>query len=100
MRRYGAEDISQYATWFESQVQGMSIGQPHLEMMPNPCVALVHHRDDKREAMVDVASTSTDPLIAPNIGTYDIDEDLRFEARIQDMLNDFFVMFFSKRMWK
>ena len=68
----------------------MSTGQPHLEMMPDPCAMSVHHRDARRQAMVDVANTCADPLIAPEMGTYDIEEDPRFETRIEYMLNVFF----------
>ena len=28
IRRYGAKDIRQYTTWFESQVQGLNTSEP------------------------------------------------------------------------
>lgn len=92
VRRYGVEDFGQYAAWFESQVQGMSIeiSQPHLEMTPDPRAASVHHRDARRQAMAGVASTSADPIIGPDIETDDIEKDEGFETGIEDMLNDFF----------
>ena len=76
LRRYGDKDIGQYATWFESQVQEMSIGEPHLELMLDPCAASMHHRDAIRQDMACVASTSSDPLIELEIGIDDIKEDL------------------------
>ena len=93
VRRYGAEDFDQYATWFESQVEGMStrISQrPHFEMTPDPHAASVHHRDARRQAMEGVVSTCAHPLVTFEMEAHDIEEDPRFETRIEDMLNDFF----------
>ena len=93
VRRYGAEDFDQYATWFESQVEGMSTGisqRPHFEMTPDPRAALVHHRDARRQAMAGVASTSADHIIGSDIEIDDIEKDEGFETGIEDMLNDFF----------
>ena len=91
VRRYGAEDIGRYTTWFESEVQGLNIGEPQLEMTPDPRATSVHHREARRQALGGVASTLTNPFIAPEMGTYDIEEeDQGFETGIEDMLNDFF----------
>ena len=60
-------------------------------MMPNPRAVSVHHREARRQALGGVASTSTNPFIALEMGTYDIEEeDQGFETGIEDMLNDFF----------
>ena len=68
----------------------MSIGEPYLEMIPDPCATWVHHRDARRQAMIEVASTFDDPLGSPMIGIDDILEDPVFERGIEDMLNDIF----------
>ena len=34
--RYRVEDIGQYTIWFESQVQGLNIGEPQLEIASDP----------------------------------------------------------------
>ena len=86
---YGTEDIGQYATWFESQVQGISIGQPHLKITPSPHVALVHHRGARGQAMASVVSTLVDPLVEAEIGIEEVKEDPRFETGLQDMFNNF-----------
>ena len=84
-----AEDIGQYTTLFESQVQGLNIGEPQLEMTPDPRAASVHHRDARRQALGGVASTFGKPFIALEMGIDDIEEeDQGFETGIKDILND------------
>ena len=78
----------------------MSTGQPHLDMTLDPCVASMHHRDARRQAMASVASTSIDPLIAYEMGTNDTEEDLGFETRMKICSMIIFVMFFPKRVYK
>ena len=91
VKTYGVEVIGQYAIWFESQIQGLNTSEPRLEMTPDPRAVSVHHREARRQALGGVASTSTNPFIAPEMGTYDIEEeDQGFETGIEDMLNDFF----------
>ena len=52
----------------------------------------MYHRDARRQAMGNVASTFSNPFIAPKMGRDDIEEeDQGFEIQIKDMLNDFFL---------
>ncbi|MCO5560293.1 hypothetical protein L7F22_013905 [Adiantum nelumboides] len=91
VRKYGAEDITQYTAWFEAQVQGQA--HAHLDMTPDPQAASVHHREARQQAMAGVSGTSaatTGRLTGTEMDTEDMDEDSGFEEGIEDMLNNFF----------
>ena len=61
VRKYGAEDVTQYRARFDAQVQGPTHAAPVLDMTPDPRAASMHHKEARRQAMAGQASTSADP---------------------------------------
>ena len=90
VRKYGAEDITQYRAWFDAQVQGQTHASAGLDMTPDPRAASMHHKEARRQAVAGQASTPADPATVIEMDTEDVEEAPDFEEGIEDMLNDFF----------
>ena len=74
VRKYGAEDITQYRACFDAQVQGQTHAAAGLDMMPDPRAASMHHKEARRQLVVGQASTSADPATVIEMDTEDVEE--------------------------